>query len=537
MSALTTTWGSGEVWGLTAKVWGPWDKPVYSFLIDWDNNGTFVGPYDDVTPYVHAANWFLGMKQAYQYMPDESEATFTLVNTTRIFSPENVASPLYGKMVPHRRMKVVSTNGYEPETTLWSGYVDYINPTPMQYKGPFLTEVRGVGPKSILSRAVINLALLEDVTTDEAIAAILDQVQVPPAFEGSWRLGTATVSELGDTTFLSTAELDTDLDVGDVILPFVGDNWDNFTNAFDAISTVVLAEQGKLFFSRTGEIVFWNRSRFQGTNTIFHTFGDTFFGIEYSYGKEIYNRIKVTYYPRFISASSTDVLWTLDEPLTIPAGEEQTIQANFNSEEGVKIGGKDVVIPNTVDGTLVVGSGAATISDSEIAADSLKMTFTNAGGVPAVITTLVVKGKRISAFNSQTVEEYDGYSISYYGQREKSIDLKLVTDIDDARGVAQSQLLRYKEPAGRVRSISMYNRDIDWALRQLALETGIVIGVGETQTQHTNQYVIVGEQFEYRDNGTNVKSTVYLEPLTDLTPWLLGVTDRSELGTSTLLGL
>lgn len=512
-------------------------EPRYKFLIDWENTGEFNGVYDDVTPYVHKAVWALGMKQAYQYMPDESEATFTLVNTTRMFSPENIASPLYGKMVPHRRMKVVNTGSILGTQDVWTGFIDFVAPAPNQYKGPFLADVKGTGPKTILERANISIELLENVTTDTAIDAILEQAQIAPVFSGNWRLGVVGASELGDTTFLSLTKLDTDLDAGVITLPFVGDNWDKFTNAFAALASVVQAEQGKLFFDRSGKIVFWNRSRYQGEYEVAHTFPDTFTGIEYTYGKEVYNSIKVTYYPRSISSTSTEVVWELDEPVTIEAGSSETIQVNFSSEEGVKVSAKDTIMPNTGDGSLSYTGGSLSITKWEPKADSATIEL-SAVGSPVTVSTLIIKGKKITTFNSVTVEEYDNNSISLFGRREKNIDVKLITDANNARSLAQAELLKYSMPSGRVRSITIPNRDETHVVTmQLGLKIGDVIIVGETQTQHTKEYIIVGETFNYLQNGRFVEKTMFLEPLSDVRAWLLGTEGRSELGETTVLGL
>lgn len=77
---------------------------VWKLKIDWDRNVDFTGTFDDVTNRVIQCNWFLGMRKPYQESADNSLAVFVLNNVDRRYSPDNVASPLFGKVVPQRRL-------------------------------------------------------------------------------------------------------------------------------------------------------------------------------------------------------------------------------------------------------------------------------------------------------------------------------------------------------------------------------------------------------------------------------------------------
>ncbi len=81
---------------------------TWTVAIDWDRNGSYANEFDDVTSRVISANWFLGMRQAYQEMADNSTLTLVLYNVDKRCSPEYGGSPLTGKVVPFRPVRVQS---------------------------------------------------------------------------------------------------------------------------------------------------------------------------------------------------------------------------------------------------------------------------------------------------------------------------------------------------------------------------------------------------------------------------------------------
>lgn len=84
---------------------------TWTIAIDWDRNGNFTDTYDNVTSRVISANWFLGMRQAYQEMADNSTLTLVLDNVDKRYSPEYSGSPLTGKVVPFRPVRIQSDDG------------------------------------------------------------------------------------------------------------------------------------------------------------------------------------------------------------------------------------------------------------------------------------------------------------------------------------------------------------------------------------------------------------------------------------------
>ena len=100
---------------------------TWTIAVDWDRNGDYSSAQDDVTNRVIAATWFLGMRKPFQDTADNAALTLTLDNTDRLFSPENASSPLFGKLVPQRPVRIQSNDGTTTRTH-WVGWIDSIQP-------------------------------------------------------------------------------------------------------------------------------------------------------------------------------------------------------------------------------------------------------------------------------------------------------------------------------------------------------------------------------------------------------------------------
>ncbi|MBM7788848.1 carbohydrate binding domain-containing protein [Tenggerimyces flavus] len=115
---------------------GPWVAPVgrYDFRIDWDNDGYFEDPGDDVTDRElgqrAVPQMVYGRDQARSLTPTTSGrmSGLELLNTSRDYTPDNALSPIAGNVKPGRplwvsyndRMNLVPNPSFELNTTGWS---------------------------------------------------------------------------------------------------------------------------------------------------------------------------------------------------------------------------------------------------------------------------------------------------------------------------------------------------------------------------------------------------------------------------------
>jgi hypothetical protein len=89
---------------------------TWTIAIDWDRNDNFTDTYDNVTTRVMQVNWFLGMRKEYQDKADNAMLGMVLRNNDRLYSPENAASPLFGKIAVQRPVRIQSNDGTTTRT-------------------------------------------------------------------------------------------------------------------------------------------------------------------------------------------------------------------------------------------------------------------------------------------------------------------------------------------------------------------------------------------------------------------------------------
>lgn len=244
---------------------------AWKFYIDWDNDGDFDEAIEDVSDYVQDARWRLGMRKAGDLMAAENTCHLTMRNDDKRFSPESTASPYAGSMVPWRGILIQSVCGGSTANH-WRGYLESCQPIPGEHSKQRAT-ITGTGSKKVLQGTEVFIALQEDVTADEVIQIIVDEVDS----------GLALSKETGKTS-----------------LSYVGDNWDDGIDAYKAIKSLVQAERGRFFLDRGGTLQFWNRHHLisstdvDGTVSVWH-------GMAYAYGEDMVNRVGVTCRPRRIT--------------------------------------------------------------------------------------------------------------------------------------------------------------------------------------------------------------------------------------------
>jgi len=90
-----------------------------TIAIDWDNDGFGAG--DDITPAVIAFDSASGFGAEADHVAQGGQCTITVANGDRRFSPAYAAGPLYGKLIPHRTVRVQATEGAQT-WTLFRGF-------------------------------------------------------------------------------------------------------------------------------------------------------------------------------------------------------------------------------------------------------------------------------------------------------------------------------------------------------------------------------------------------------------------------------
>lgn len=503
---------------------------TWEISVDWNNDGDFSDSGENITAYVISAEWRNGFDQPYMSVGDENTAELVLKNDDKRFSPEYSSGPYYGSLLPHRKVRVRVTTA--ATTTMFVGWIESIHPTALP-NGEQVAVLRAHGAKRYCDEATVYLPLMENARSDEVIVKILEQVALPPAQGQVWLLGATGFSELGSTTI--PAELDASLiETGQATFPYVGDTFDQGMTATEAIYAVVSAERGRFFYNRDGRAVFWDRHYLQLNVTGWGTFTDVFINVDYGYGEDMANVVEVTVRPRALSANDDDILWTLDEPVSLSPGEERTIRAQFKSDEDAQISGRNVKVPQP--GSDFIADAFINIVGFTASANSAEITVRNDAGSDGDVDEMRVRGQKLTSFRPQTLTAMDPTSVALYGRRTLTIDAGMMSDSNYAQDLADYMLSRRKDPRGVIRKATLANKNDTLTTQMRQRTIGQRIQVVETQTAHAAEYTIVGERHELSEGLKLWLCEWTLEPAAPSNTWLLGATGRSELGTTTIPG-
>ncbi len=500
---------------------------AFKIYMDMDRDGDFTDSGDDITDDVMGAEWNIGMREAFQLTADESRLTLTMRNHQKKYSPENTSGTYTGKLLPQRPVKIDAI--YDGGTaTLYTGWVDDFAPTPFE-RGTLTSIVTCTGAKQFLGRTEVYLELMQMVTVDDVLRVIFDQVVFPPSLTAAWLLGVAGNSELGVSTFLYASSAAYNFEVGGVNFSYVGDGWENGVRAYDIIERLMRSERGRFYFDRGGTAVFLNRQNFQAHYANDGTVDNTMGGAVYDFGADLYNVARVTCSPRQITAG-TVTLWSLDTPVRVEAGEQKTINARYTDDSGAQIGGYNVGTPS------ITASTGITLASFEPLARSADATFSNSSSSAGSVTAMDITGQKITAYRQLEVEEQDAELAAIYGRRVLDLNCDLLDSEQQARYVAQFELARHKFPRGTMRSVTIQKRTAANMAMMFNRTIGDRINVKEDQTEHDEDYFIVGEKWTLSKGLKSAAVEWSLEPASATNFAILDTTGHNQLDVNAYLG-
>ena len=334
---------------------------------------------------------------------------------------------------------------------------------------------------------------------------------------------------------------------------YAADNWvrqGGYTNQantgydeYRGIRDIVAAERGRFFFDREGAAVFWNRHHTQfATDPVKATLDDTMQGMDYVYAgaDHLKNEIVVIAHPRTISEGDQEVLWELGSGvIRVMAAEGNTpaeareIYAAYKDENDTRVGAKDVTVTDIEyeDGY----EGPVTVEIDERANGAL-LKLTNTGTADALVKKLIVRGRKIVDRGRLEATANDGISQGRYGRRTLRLNLSSLDNLDDAQYIADYELTRRSIPRGIVTSVVLESHAFNGG-KQHAAQLNVTVGdrvtITETQTGHSDTYIVIGESHQLE--GPLYTTQWYLEPQPAVTPGLVGVAGRNELGVSMIV--
>jgi hypothetical protein len=160
--------------------------------------------------------------------------------------------------------------------------------------------------------------------------------------------------------------------------------------------------------------------------------------LQTSYGRNIYNKATLTSYPRKIDASAV-VLWNLEEPITLTAGQTvSNLRSSYRDPNGKSssVSGINMIPPvattdytanSLSDGTGTDKTSSLTVS-AEFGTAEVEYSLTNSATSTIYVTFLQFRGYGVYVYDTASVTHESATSISNFGVNELTVDMPYVSD-------------------------------------------------------------------------------------------------------------
>lgn len=497
------------------------------------NKGNASNIYDDITEDVKNANWQLGMWRPYQQMADEGTANLTLDNSTALYTPENSASALYGLLKPTMLFEIGHWLGGAMSNyrVMYRGQLD-TPPIRITYETAGAQSGKtNVNLAAISNKLWLDVQDFEKAMTTNNIGLIIRDILGNTSFAGAYGFNYVGLTGARAGTVTNYAPQPD-------------------STAWQAIQELVAVEEGKFYLDRGGTVNLlgqyysydggsvpysWS-GHGQGTaaSSIAGTIAETgsykpYQRLDYAYGANYINRVRVTAHPRTTSASGT--VWSgtsLD--YDIPPGTTDYMIVRLRDSQG-----RFTSVASPTISLLTYSSGTATTTVTAQGGKA-RIDFNNVGAVSAVLSSLALTGAGATQSHDIAIE-VGSAGTATYGVRMLSYDLSASGSARQVRQIARHILNRDNVFQGYVYSVPFKNKGDGTAnTHQLAWEIGTKVRVDIDSLSHDRDYWIIGEKHEILQDGISHKTTFALEPTSTTSFWLAGVEGFSNAGVSTRAG-
>src|SRR5213593_2549054 len=432
----------------------PADTAAAIFAVDWNNDGDFSDPYEDLTNYVLEADFEWGRDRPSQLTGRSSAGTLTLrlKNPDGIFSSFNGLSPIYGQIVPGRRVRVqiLWLGSYY---RLFTGRLDSVQPQPIEAGRVQRATLRAIGSLGALSQRKVAVPMTANVLTGAAVGVVLDEIGWP-AWERALDTGQTLIKRFS-TGYDTKRE---------------GGKFEK-VDALQALHDIEATELGFIRELKTGYIAFEDsQHRLVAPHTVNQVvltdLATTASGyLQYQAItqldelKEVYNIIEAEI--RLDTVDADAVLWTLaqtgaDSPSIASSGSQNFYSVYPNPSgprDGVSVdawttpsvGSADLKANSKADGTGADLSSFITINTVKLD-NEMKVALTNTHSSTAYITLLRARGTAVRAKDPVTVRAEDGDSKTAYGERSYPLTARYLPTLASGQALCNKLLSTYKRP-------------------------------------------------------------------------------------------
>jgi hypothetical protein len=404
---------------------------AYVMAIDWQNDGSFANTGDNITVDLldQGITVDYGRDQDRQLSPAAvGRAAFALCNASRVYSPENTASPLAGDIGAARPVQFTASFQGTPYSLFTGRLDDFEVRADRSARNVSFTALDGL---ALLQSTDLSTALYQGMRTGDLINVILDTV--------GWTGGR-------------------DIDPGATTVPW----WWSESNGFDAVQELVQSEgpPAIAYVDPNNTFVFRDRhhrildtvsltsqATFAASRALCDSPAVTGFSYTepfvYQHGwKDIVNSVTFSVDQRVPDPQLSYVWTSEDTTYTVQSG--QTITIDVQTTEPF------------MDATSInmdINDPAPTMTAyvNRLSGQSLRLTLRASGGT-AVITAIRLLGRSIPVARTVKVMAEDTVSIGQHGRKEYPNTAPWAST-EDAKAVANVILAHYaqRRPTVKIR--------------------------------------------------------------------------------------
>lgn len=484
----------------------------YKLYVDWANDGSFASSGDDITNDVRwspAVTIQRGRDQMREMSPPMVGAAARRVeNRTGTYSSQNTGSAIYPNVLPGRPTAIDAVYGgttYQIER----GFLD----VPKEAPGPttLAVDLPSLDGLAKLKAARVSTAMLTNVTTDVAIAAVLDAA--------GW-----TAARSLDTGATTLARW-----------------WVDDIDAFTAIRDLVYSEGPPAIFyvDGSGTLVFESRhyrfltGRCTSSQVTLRSNGSEPLFTDFTYDPGVKSVVNSASVPvRSYAVAALAVIWTGPASVTLGAGETRTYTVSTTAD-----GFTGALAPVAATDYALTSGTLTSATLNRTSGSTAKLTLVD-GGTGCTLTGLQVRAQPVTT-SEQTVSSTLDTSASQtaYGLRTLPTDFTpaWLPDVDTATDYSNYVVGRYQAPVPQI-AVTMNNGDATRLVQALSRKISDRITAIENLRAYVNADVFIEGVEHTLLPGANHQTTFRTEQAGSQVFWILGQAGYSELGATTKLG-
>lgn len=421
----------------------------YTLQADWDGDGSWTDPGEDITDYLLHATINRGFADPMARVAFAGTMRLSLENEARQFSPA-----LESAVTPWVPIRMQMTHNAVTRT-LFRGFIDDIAPAAGLYNTRSVT-INCVDATALLDIFAGRMGMQFNTTAPQIIAAVVNDVFSPPAT--NYQAGINQFAASGEQWTINQALAQ--VGTGQAA---VQEN----ARASQKILDACVADWGRFFIAADGAPTYYNRHQMPLDTTTDLVIGET---PAMDYRKrvsEVRNWVEITYLPRAVGERN-EVLgrFAPERAARIAPLETETfvIQYRDPTNAALRVGGISVLSPvNGVDYRVTddeEGEGAdvsANVSLSFTAyADRAEAIIENTDNADdAYIQFLQVRGLAVRSREAETVRAVDNGSVAQYGQRRLAVQAPLMSNNAQATALASYLLEVHRAPHAIVHGVQV----------------------------------------------------------------------------------